>query len=197
MARRLFTLLSALSLLLCAAVGVLWVRSYWVGDMLRWNDRGEEVGRFVDRNVRLYSGQGGVCVFLDRLEVSGQSEGARTLAAAIKERVASYAEPTARTRRSVLPEGARAGFYFRTSSDTHDFDGAPIHSTNAVVAAPFWPLAMLLAALPAVWLRRRIGSMVRARRPDLCRRCGYDLRATPGRCPECGTAAPRAPTSPP
>jgi hypothetical protein len=34
MIRRLFTLVSAVSLLLCVATCVLWVRSYWAGDKL-------------------------------------------------------------------------------------------------------------------------------------------------------------------
>ena len=39
MLRRLFTLLSALSLLLCVATAVLWVRSYWVCDSVGWLQR--------------------------------------------------------------------------------------------------------------------------------------------------------------
>ncbi|HZN69698.1 MAG TPA: hypothetical protein VFB66_30770 [Tepidisphaeraceae bacterium] len=54
-----------------------------------------------------------------------------------------------------------------------------------VVAIPYWG-AMVVAALPAVaWganaVRRR-----RRGRGQRCLHCGYDLRATPARCPECG-----------
>jgi hypothetical protein len=51
-----------------------------------------------------------------------------------------------------------------------------------------WPLAVLTAVLPALRAWRAVKRR-RATGPGKCRRCGYDLRATPDRCPECGTAA--------
>jgi hypothetical protein len=52
---------------------------------------------------------------------------------------------------------------------------------------PAWMLILSLAVPLAVALR----VAYRRRQPAAghCRHCGYDLRATPDRCPECGQAA--------
>jgi hypothetical protein len=58
------------------------------------------------------------------------------------------------------------------------------------VVLPFW-LVSMIGALPLVLLvrgLRRDRRMRRRQRLGLCLRCGYDLRASAERCPECGTA---------
>jgi hypothetical protein len=55
---------------------------------------------------------------------------------------------------------------------------------------PYWLLIAIFAVAPIRWEREAHRETIRKRRrmAGLCAECGYDLRATKGRCPECGTA---------
>jgi hypothetical protein len=64
--------------------------------------------------------------------------------------------------------------------------GPPGMGTREVFV-PYWFLALLTAGGPAArWHHAR---RARSRSLGLCSACGYDLRATPDRCPECGVVA--------
>jgi hypothetical protein len=75
----------------------------------------------------------------------------------------------------------RVGLYLTAYSEGHDSGG---HSRYALTV-PYWLMVAATAASPVTFLisrrRRR-----RAQLAGLCLWCGYDLRATPDRCPECG-----------
>jgi hypothetical protein len=69
--------------------------------------------------------------------------------------------------------------------------GIDVPSGDRWVRAPHWFIALLLSPLPLLWVRE-----YRRRRWALegrCAGCGYDLRATPERCPECGAERAMAP----
>ena len=69
-----------------------------------------------------------------------------------------------------------------------EYVNEPPPDYHQFVKFPQWLPVVALSGLPGVWFvswrrqRRRV-------RSGQCLSCGYDLHATPDRCPECGTAA--------
>jgi len=164
-------LLTIGSLVLCLACAGLWVRSHLRLDIVRRVPPAGGDG--VRWALRLWSGGGGVAV--DRTPLTPWMGPELT-----REGVRWSADG----RRPILYAGGgvptRLGF-------GHASGGAG-EWRWWVIVFPWWLPTGLFAALPVT----RGALFIRRRRRNLeghCRHCGYDLRATPDRCPECGTAA--------
>jgi len=95
------------------------------------------------------------------------------------------------------------GFHWRTGPVFHwPMNLGAITKSGDIfyLGVPGWFLMLIFGLLPARWLllaSKRHQSRSRVSR-NCCRECGYDLRATPKRCPECGTVTQsQIPDAPP
>ena len=174
LARRLFTFCSAVSLLICAGIGALWIGSYaapggtsWGGEpRTRWHVSSQS-GRLTVQRVRVYQ----------RLPY-------RTHIVRPGQRSEFHGVPgvvVAREEGRMRPRVGWEAPPFRLDLPTTRY------SWFDRVETSYWLLFMLAALLPAVWVRRAREWRRQSRAAqNLCAACGYDLRASPGRCPECG-----------
>jgi hypothetical protein len=155
--RRLLNLLTLLSLSLCVAVAGLWVRSCWRYDSIYVRHGGTLMGYVAARGQMELNWSPGVS-----------------------------APGGAGRRTGPLPTGSRPGAgLWRFAAGRHRYwpGGQAAPATNYHVSLPHWCAAALFASLPAC---RLIASKRRRATRGTCPTCGYDLRAHPDRCPECG-----------
>ena len=186
MTRRLFPILSTLSLLLSVAVVLLWLRSMLVGDTF-YRHYFQDEGGFTMWNMDLVViGRGGVA-FQRRVYP-------RSPAGPIPLRPQYGPWPFHRTMRPEYPyftylHKPKLGFVWVRSEQRHPNGGT---SRDVQLVVPFWAI-LLLVLPPALLTVRRHVILARRKRLGLCPACNYDLRATPDRCPECGTTTATSP----
>jgi hypothetical protein len=186
--RRLFRILintlAALSLLLCVVAAVLWARSYVRYELLVYV-AGVDGGNWTDyRKLELWSSQGTLRLMWSRL-IDSYAHSLRT--APRRGRDIQWESRPDRVRPSSTQPAWDLG-------SQRSYSGTPPAYSNLRdyrwVTCPHWIVVVATAAPPLVclelWRVRR-----RRARAGLCPKCGYDLRATPDRCPECGTIAPK------
>ena len=204
MRRRIFTILSALSLLLCVAVVAVWTRSHYVPDTFsRTTASPQADGSLRTRSTWVTFADGECRVITWLADYSpGLIQRYRTPPAA--EPLHWRSDPhyrylwrdyvgTGGVQRKW--EGLGFAYLVHPGDSTGSIPGtvppATALMTGTFAKAPLWPISMATILLPASWAARRC-KRFRLMRKGRCPSCGYDLRATPERCPECGAVPPGA-----
>jgi hypothetical protein len=183
--RRFFNLAAAVSLLLCVATAALWVVSYWfIPDFWRTTvvDRAIAVHSKEWDTIGISCGWGSMMVAADTqiFDEPGLVAGVHFALLPV------WIKPSIGPGKTVWN---RFGFAYDPNHLMID-PGPPrvVLRSSHRLYFPHWSLAAITAIVPSIWCLRRQRDRAR-KRLGRCVTCGYDLRATPDRCPECGTAA--------
>lgn len=196
MRRTIINLVTVVSLVLCLTASTYWARSYWLWDGFSARVRSWDGGGASSFDV--YSTGGGISI--------GGRNAAYTHPLDYRRHeppvaVVAYSHPLAdlgsqHQRIRMTPATGRAALWhwlgFSYAAGPYSPSSGAIYRRLTV---PHWALVAALAVLPGRWCRRQLRQRRWTGRPEAercCLACGYDLRATPDRCPECGAVSESA-----
>lgn len=174
----LLILMSGISALICVVVTVFWVRSFVAEDLWVYGT-GFHSGGMTD--FACASDRGQICFFREKLVPESTSPIIDT-SPPVRYELLWRTDP-------VMPSITERpdGWYHTTDMPVGSF----AYNLRSVTV-PHWLFVFIFAVLP-IFVVTRLIRRRRQQREGLCRVCGYDLRATPDRCPECG-AEPLVPS---
>jgi hypothetical protein len=180
---------ASLSLLLFVATIFWWVRSYWIGDGWQVIRVERKDSMVVQLTRAVLVNRGSVNLSSVRGEISESRarkfginpESLSNSSTHLTFSPVNHLLPWENPSNSSMNIGAGFGLG-RLNSGTNTSN----ELSGTAVILPIWSIVFAIALLPIatlwLWVRRRrlLRSIGR------CAKCGYDLRATPWRCPECG-----------
>ncbi|HEY8667490.1 MAG TPA: hypothetical protein VIL86_12545 [Tepidisphaeraceae bacterium] len=195
MRRKLFTILATMSLALLLLVIGIAGRSFWVADGFSYTTISKPGDPDPRRDeITVVSSRGGILLLGSRWRprTKEQAEDLH-LYQVITGFTYSSGDPKYPMVPDRKPNNVARWLGFGAAQWAYSKSFTFTITKGAGITLPLWFPGLLFAILPAIWLRRRRIERKR-NRVGFCKTCGYDLRATPLRCPECGTiaAAPAA-----
>jgi len=184
----LFNTAAAISLLLFAGAMVLWAQSYDTG--LYGVVRRDFPDRFTTEYVGWRTKSGGFAVWREVRAFRNTSDwhfGLSNMRGPGYPAIILY---TAASPSPPKPLLERLGFSY-SRSNLYTWANCVEWQTEWRVSAPAWFVVLITLCLPVacIWRGRRQLRERERREKGYCVHCGYDLRATPQRCPECGRIA--------
>jgi hypothetical protein len=176
--RWVFNFASVMSLMLCLAVVLLWIRSVETKESAGYSTWLTSRNEYVQYEIS--SEHGSVDIVIEH------ESGFRSIPIPPAELGWEFQSSAAESRQSTTVWERMGFWHIRTGF----FDLGIASTTTADMVPQFLLIAVLLVP-PLYWVRRRLRSN---RAQGHCPTCGYNLTAnTSGICPECGTAISRQP----